>query len=96
MKWENRDINDVERANIPKFSKVDDIVTPLRHRKLFFDDVLADMIVGYTKLYIHRQKTDIRFEIPNEKNRLFLSMLLLSGCQKVPDRKLCWESKSIV
>ena len=30
MKWENRDINVVEQANIPKFSKPDDIETPLR------------------------------------------------------------------
>ena len=67
MKWENRDINVVERANIPKFSKLDNIVTPLRLLELFFDDVLVYMIVGYTKLYSHREKTDIRFEITNEK-----------------------------
>ena len=67
MKWENCDINVVERANIPKFSKLDNIVTPLRLLELFFDDVLVDMIVGYTKLYSHREKTDIRFEITNEK-----------------------------
>ena len=30
MKWENRDINVVEQANIPKVSKLDDIGTPLR------------------------------------------------------------------
>ena len=30
MKRENRDINVLERANIPKFSKLDDTVTPLR------------------------------------------------------------------
>ena len=77
MKSENRDINVVERANIPKFSKPDDIVTPLRLLELFFDDVLVDMIVGYTKLYNHREKADISFEITNEKIHLFLSMLLL-------------------
>ena len=50
MKWENRDIKVVEWTNIPKFSKLDDIVTPLRLLKLFFDDLLVDRIVGYTKL----------------------------------------------
>ena len=59
MKWENRDINVAERANILKFSKLDDIVTPLRLLELFFDDVLVDMIVGYTKLYSHREKAGI-------------------------------------
>ena len=35
MKWENHDINVVERAKIPKFSELDDIVIPLRLLKLF-------------------------------------------------------------
>ena len=30
------------------------------------------MIVGYTKLYSHREKADISFKITNKKNRLFL------------------------
>ena len=91
MKWENRDISVIERTNIPQFNKVDDIVNPLRLLKLFLDDALVDMIVGYTKLYSHREKTGISFEITNEKIRLFLSMLLLSGCLKLPDRKLYRE-----
>ena len=88
MKWEICDIYVVERANISKFSKLIDRVTPLRLLKLFFDDVLVDMIVGYTKLYNHREKADISFQITNEKIHLFLSMLLLSGCHKLPDRKM--------
>ena len=36
MKWENRDINVVEWANIPEFSALDDLVTPLRLLELFF------------------------------------------------------------
>ena len=78
MEWETRDIDVVERANSGKFSKLDNIVTPLRLLELFFDDVLVDTIVGYTKLYSHREKADISFETTNEKIWLFLSMLLLS------------------
>ena len=66
-------------------------MTPLRLLKLFLDDILVDMIVGYAKLHSHRAKADISFEIPNEKNCLFLSMLLLSGYHKLPDRKMYWE-----
>ena len=77
MKWKNCDINVLEQANTPKFSKLDDIVTPLRLLKLFFDHVLVDMIIGYTKLHSHREKAVINFEITNEKIRLFLSMLLV-------------------
>ena len=77
MKWENRDINVVDWTNIPKFSKLDDILTPVRLLELFSDDTLVNMIVGYTKLYTQREKADIRFEITNQKIRLFLGMLLL-------------------
>ena len=80
MKWETRDIDVVERANTEKFSKLDNIVTPLRLPELFFDDVLVDMVVGYTKLHSHREKADISFKTADEKIWLFFSMLLLSGC----------------
>ena len=62
-------------------------MTLLRLLKLFFDYVLVDIIFGYTKLCSHRQKADISFEITNEKIRLFSSMLLLSRCHKLSDRK---------
>ena len=96
MKRANRDINVVEWANIPKFSKIDDIVTPLRLFELFFNDVLVCMIFGFTKLYSHREKAGISFEITNEKVRLFLSMLLLSECHKLPDRKMYWRRPPIL
>ena len=69
-------------------------MTLFRLLKLFFDDVLVDMIFGYTKLYSHRERerADISFEITNEQIRLFSSMLLLSGCHKLPDRKMYWEA----
>ena len=92
MKGEICNINAAEQANIPEFSRLDDTVTPLRHLELFFDDVLVDMIFGYTKLYSHREETKVSFEITNEKIRLFLSMLPLSGCHKPPDRKMYWET----
>ena len=36
MKWANRDINVIEWANIPKFSTIENIVTPLKLLELFF------------------------------------------------------------
>ena len=90
MKWETGDIDVVERVNTEKFSKLDNIVIPLRLLGLFFDDVLVDMIVGSTKLYSDIEKTDISFEITNEK--LCLIMLLLSGCHKLPDCKMYMET----
>ena len=83
MKWANRDSNVVEWTNISKFSILDNIVTPVRLLELFFEDVLVNLIFAYTKLYSHREKAGISSEITNEKIRLFLSMLLLSGCHKL-------------
>ena len=50
------------------------------------------MIVGYTKFWSQREKADTGFEITNEIFRLFLSILLLSGCQKLRDCKMYWET----
>ena len=72
MKEENRDISTVEQANIPMFSRLDNIMNPLRLIELFSDDVLVGTVVGYTKLYSHRQEADISFEITNEKNLIIL------------------------
>ena len=58
----------------------------------FFDDILVDIIVGYMKLYSHKEKTDISFGITNEKIGLFLSMLLPNGWHNLPDRKMYWET----
>ena len=81
MKWTNCDTNVVEWANIRKFSTLDDNDSS---QTLSFDEVLVDTIFGYTMLYSHKEKAGISFEIATEKTRLFLSMLLLSGCYRLP------------
>ena len=91
LKWANWDINVAEWANNPKFSALDDIVAPLRFLELFFDDdVLDDMIFRHTKLYSHREKANISFEITNKRKCLFLSILMISRCHKFPDHKMCF------
>ena len=67
-------------------------MAPVKLLELFFDDVLVDMIVGYTKLYIHRAKTNTSFEITNEDICLFLSIRLHSVWYKLPDRKIYRET----
>ena len=43
-------------------------------------------------MYGNTEKVENSFEITNKIFRLFLGMLLLIGCQKVPDRKMDWET----
>ena len=52
----------VEQANIPKFNKLGVIGTPRIIFEPLFDDALVNMIVAYTKLYGHREKTDTSSE----------------------------------
>ena len=54
------------------------------------------MVAGYAKLYSYREKADTSFEITNEIFRLFLGMVLLSGCRKIPDHKMYWETSQIL
>ena len=82
MKWANSDINVVGWTCIRKFSTLDNIVTPQRLLELFVNKVLIGS----------REKAGISFEIDNEKLRLFLSMLLLSGCHELPDCEIYWEA----
>ena len=73
------------------FNNINDIVAPLRFLELVFEDISVDMIFSYFNLYRHTEKVDISSEITDEKIRLFLSMLLLSGCHKPPESKTYWE-----
>ena len=58
MKWRNGDINVVEQANIPKFSKPDNLGTPLRLFESFFDDALVDrLLVTPSCTVIERKQT---------------------------------------
>ena len=75
MKWKNRDVNVVEQANIPKFSKLDDIGTPLRFFESLFVDVLADMILTTPSCAVIERKQTLVLKISNETFRLFLGML---------------------
>ena len=90
----NRDIDVEERANIPNFSALDDLVTPLRLLKLFF--VTFQLIWFLATSSCTVEKVGINFEITNDKTWLTLSMSLLTGYHKLPDHKMYWEMTPIV
>ena len=54
------------------------------------------MIVSYNKLYDRKEKANASLEnFYNETFHLFLGMLLLNECHKLPDRKIYWETSSM-
>ena len=67
MKWENCDINVLGRANLQKFSKLGDIVTPLRLLELLFEDVLVDMIAGYASFTVIERKQTLVLKLLMKK-----------------------------
>ena len=66
MKWENRGINVIERENIPKFNKLDDIVIPLRLLD-FFSIVMMFTRNKTTK--IHATMPQRQHNVPSGKNQ---------------------------
>ena len=92
MMWANRDINFAEWANIPKFSALDDLVTPLRLLELFFVTFQLIWFLATSSCTIENES--INFEITNDKICLFLSMLLVTAYHKLPDHKMYQEVTS--
>ena len=80
MKWENRDINVVERANTPKFSKLGNKLIPLRLLELLFDDVLVHMIGTVIK-----ESLVMRFDVEDTEQacRASLGLHSFTGCDTV-------------
>ena len=91
MKLANRDvINVVKWANIPNFSALDNLETPLRLLESFF---VTYQLIGFldtSSCTVEKAGTD--FEITNEKISLFLSVLLFTGYHKLPGHKTHWEA----
>ena len=75
MKWKNRDVIVAEQTNIPQFSKLDDIGTPLRLFESSFVDMLVDMILATPSCAVIERKQTLVLKISNELFRLFLDML---------------------
>ena len=90
--WRNGDLKSKEQSNMPKPQRKDELGTPLSLFEIYFDDALVTQLVKFTKLYGQREKGDCSFDLSNEKFRLFLGILLLSGYHKLPHRRMYWET----
>ena len=90
--WTKVDLEHQNYQNIPELRKQDELVLPLALLELFFDEELVYQIAEFTILYGKREKADSTFEFLNEKFRLFLAILLLTGYYKLPERRMYWET----
>ena len=100
--WWNGDLKSKEQSNMPKLQEMDELGTSLRLSEPYFYDALVTQIVKFTKLYGQREKGDCtisfdkskfhRFDLSNEKFRLFLGIWLIINYHKLPHRRMYWET----
>ena len=81
-----------KQQNYKKVQKKYEPTSPLALFKLLFDEELVYQIIEFTNLYEKREKVESTIELLNEKFRLFLTILLLSGYYKLPERQKYLET----
>ena len=95
LKWKQKDMKQthIEPLN---HNKLDFEFTPLSLFNLFFDDEIISFLVEMTTLYAKRDRGHVDFETSADEIRLFLAILLLTGYNSLPRRRLYWENSDDV
>ena len=95
--WNKKHISDkhFDSVLMPEPSR-QDIVTPVALFEKFFDHEVIEFIVEMTNLDAQRDKGKHGFNTDSEEIRLFLGMLLLTGYNQLPRKKLYWENSEDV
>ena len=63
---------------------------------LYFDKEVINYLTEMTNLYAHRDRGKHNFHVEHAEMRLFLAMLLLSGYNVLPRRRMYWENSEDV
>ena len=71
-------------------------ISPTALFDLYFDDTVIDFMVEMTNLYAQHDKSKHDFLTSPDEMRLFIAMLLLSGYNVLPRRKLYRENSTDV
>ena len=95
LKWKQKDMN---QSHIEPLchNKLDLEFTPLSLFNLFFDDEIISFLLEMTTLYARRDRGHVDFETSGEEIRLFLAILILTGYNSLPRRRLYWENSDDV
>ena len=70
-------------------------MNPIKLFELFWDELLIANILGHMKLYSVTKSKDV-FMASKAEFRTFRGMIELSGCNKLPQRRLYWLHDSDV
>ena len=91
LAWTTVYLEEQNYQNIPELRKQNKPESPLALFGLLLDEELVYQIVEFTNFYGKRKKTDNKFKILNEKFRLFLAILLLSGVISSLNNQCIWK-----
>lgn len=90
-KWVAGGLNLTEiESEWPEISTAENNNTPLELFQRFFDSEVIDMLVSYTNMYAARKNQ--KYDITVEEIETFIGILLLSGYNSQPRRRMYWEN----
>ena len=76
--------------NVQPFATSDLPENPVELFELFFDDDVVEMIVKFSNMYA-QSKGNHSFSTTMQEVRTFLAILMVSGYNRVPWRRLYWS-----
>lgn len=90
LKWEKKDIENIDSNCEVSFTKPDNIRSPLEYFKLFFDDDLINNIVDQTNLY-SVQKHGVSLNTNFSEICNYFGIHVISGIVPMPSYKMYWS-----
>ena len=95
-KWSNKDLLSDSGCTQHESTKpcfIAKELTPVGLFELFFDTDTVQLLVANTLKYARDVKGDHRFTLDEETLKLFFAVLLLSGYNVLPRRRMYWEQQ---
>ena len=96
LSWQKKDLQPTTFTDSPSRSFFENFMSPTAIFDLYFDEEVINYLTEMTNLYAHRDRGKHNFHVGHAEMRLFLAMLLLSGYNVLPRRRMYWENSEDV
>ena len=96
ISWKKKDLPQRDFTNSPSKSSFEQFLSPTAIFDRYFDEEAINYLTEMTNLYAYRDKGKHTFHVEHSEMRLFLAMLLLSGYNVLPRRRMYWENSEDV
>ena len=92
LSWQKKDLQPTTFTDSPSRSFFENFVSPTAIFDPYFDEEVINYLTEMTNQYAHRDRGKHNFHVEHAEMRLFLAMLLLSGYNVLPRRRMYWEN----